>query len=98
MPILEAKIDISKYGGEVPPNAYGEPAWQGAYIFDISLFHGFLLEGRITHLEDGMSVYEESFWVKRSVYIENVLYTTSARKVGLNKLDDLSPILEIELP
>ncbi len=98
IPILEAKIDESKYGGEVPPYAYGEPVWQGAYIFDVSLFHGFLLEGRITHLENGMNIYEESYWVKRSVYIENVLYTISSRKVGLNKLDDLSPILEIELP
>jgi len=98
LPILEAKIDESKYDGEVPPYAYGEPVWQGAYIFDVSLFHGFLLEGRITHLENGMNIYEESYWVKRSAYIENVLYTVSSRKVGLNKLDDLSPIQEIELP
>jgi inhibitor of cysteine peptidase len=97
IPVLEAKIDESKYYGEVPPNAYGEPVWQGAYVFDVSLFHGFLFEGRITHLDEGMSIYEESHWVKRSVYIENVLYTISSRKVGLNKLDDLSPILEIEL-
>ncbi len=98
IPILEAKIDQTKYYGEVPPYAYGDPVWQGAYIFDVSLFHGFLFEGRITHLEKGMSIYEESHWVKRSVYIENVLYTISSRKVGLNQLDDLSPILEIELP
>jgi len=98
IPILEAKIDESKYVGDVPPNAYGEPVWQGAYIFDVSLFHGFLFEDRITHLETGMNIYEESYWVKRTVYIENVLYTVSSRKVGLNTLDDLSPILEIELP
>jgi len=67
-------------------------------LFDVSLFHGFLLEGRITHMEYGMNIYEESYWVKRSAYIENVLYTVSSRKVGLNKLDDLSPIQEIELP
>ena len=98
IPILEAKIDESKYGGEVPPNAYGDPVWQGAYVFDVSLFHGFLFEGRITHLESGMNIYEDSYWVKRSVYIEDVLYTISSRKVSLNKLDDLSSILEIELP
>lgn len=97
IPMLEAKIDESKYVGEVPANAYGEPVWQGAYVFDASLFHGFLYEGRITHLENGMNVYEESYWIRRSVFIENVLYTISSRKVGLNKLDDLSPIMEIEL-
>lgn len=97
IPILEAKIDRSKYSGEVPPHAYGEPIWQGAYVFDVSLFHGFLLKGRITHLKNGMSIYEESYWVKRSLYIEDVLYTISSRKIKLNMLDDLSPILEIEL-
>jgi len=98
IPILEAKIDISKYSGEVPPYAYGEPIWQGAYVFDLSLFHGFVLKGRITHLINGMSIQEKSYWVKRSLYIEDVLYTISSRKIKLNMLDDLSPIREIELP
>jgi uncharacterized secreted protein with C-terminal beta-propeller domain len=98
VPILEAKIDTSKYFGEVPPYAYGEPVWQGAYVFDVSLFHGFVLKGRITHLKSEMSIYEESYWVTRSLYIEDVLYTISSRKIKLNVLDDLSPILEIELP
>ena len=97
IPILEAKIDRSKFPGEVPPHAYGEPVWQGAYVLDVSLFHGFVLKGRITHLKNGISIYEESYWVKRSLYIEDVLYTVSNRKVKLNMLDDLSPILEIEL-
>jgi len=98
IPILEAKIDRSEYPGEVPPHAYGEPVSQGAYVFDVSLFRGFVLKGRITHLKNGMSIYEESYWVKRSLYIEDVLYTISNRAVKLNMLDDLSPILEIELP
>ena len=98
IPILEAKIDTSKYSGEVPPYEYGEPVWQGAYVFDVSLFHGFVLQGRITHLKSEMSIYEESYWVTRSLYIEDVLYTISSRKIELNVLDDLSPILEIELP
>jgi inhibitor of cysteine peptidase len=98
IPILEAKIDPDNYPGEVPPNAYGEPVWQGAYVFDISLFHGFVLEGRITHVKDGMNIYERSYWVERSLYIEDVLYTVSNRMVKLNMLEDLTPILEIELP
>jgi len=57
-----------------------------------------VLKGRITHLKNEMSIYEKSYWVKRSLYIEDVLYTISSRKIKLNMLDDLSPILEIELP
>jgi len=97
IPILEARIDPSKYPGEVPPYAYGEAVWQGAYVFDVSLFHGFVLKGRITHLSGGTNIYEESYWIKRTLYIEDVLYTVSNRKVKLNVLDDLSPIMEIEL-
>ena len=93
IPVLVAEIDESKYSGE-----YGEPIWQGAYVFDVSLFHGFVLKGRITHLINGMSIDEENYWVKRSLYIEDVLYTISSRKIKLNMLDDLSPILDIELP
>ena len=98
IPILEAKIDPSEHSGEVPPYIRGEPVWQGACVFDVSLFHGFQQIGNITHLEEGMNIYEESYWVKRSLYIEDVLYTISNRKVVLNKLSDMSLILEIELP
>jgi hypothetical protein len=45
-----------------------------------------------------MSFYDDSYWVKRSLYIDDVLYTISNRKVALNSLSDLSSILEIELP
>jgi len=44
-----------------------------------------------------MNIYEESYWIKRSLYIEDVLYTISNREVKLNRLDDLYPIMEIEL-
>ncbi len=97
IPILEAEIDESNYPGGVPPNAYGTPVWQGAYVFDLSLFHGFVQKGRITHLSSGTSIYEDAYWVKRSLYIEDVLYTISNRKVALHAFDDLSSILEIAL-
>lgn len=97
IPILEAQIDESTYSGEVPPYAYGDPVWQGAYVFDVSLFHGFLLEGKITHLESGMNIYEDSHWVRRAVYIEDVLYTISDLKIKMTDLDTLDEIGEISL-
>ncbi len=97
IPILEADIDESNYPGGVPPNAYGTPVWQGAYVYDLSLFHGFIQKGRITHLSSGTSIDEDAYWIKRSLYIEDVLYTLSSRKVALHALDDLSSILEIPL-
>ncbi|MFZ1038618.1 MAG: beta-propeller domain-containing protein, partial [Candidatus Bathyarchaeia archaeon] len=97
IPVMVAKIDESKYPSPVPPYAYGEPVWQGAYVFDISLYHDLVLEGRITHLNIDMSINEQEYWVKRSLYIGDVLYTVSDRMVKMNSLEDLSPIGEVPL-
>jgi len=97
IPVLVAKIDESQYSGGVPANAYGQPVWQGAYVFDLSLEHAFVLKGKITHIGSGVDVSDMNYWVKRSLYIENVLYTVSDKKVMLNSLEDLSFIREIPL-
>jgi uncharacterized secreted protein with C-terminal beta-propeller domain len=96
IPILEAEINSSEYPGGVPPNTYGEPVWQGAYVYNVSL-SGFVFRGRVTHLENESDIYDETYWVTRSLYIGDVLYTISSREVKLNSLNDLSPITEIPL-
>jgi len=102
LPILLAEINEESYPGEIPPDAYGEYVWQGAYVFDISLDDGFVLKGRITHFNDDYinawrSYYPYDYSVQRSLYIDNVLYTISGRSVKMNNLEDLSEISEIEL-
>lgn len=97
IPALEARVDRTQYPGEVPPYAYGQPVWQGAYVFNVTLENGFQLRGNITHMENGINIYNGSFYVKRSLYIENVLYTISDVKVKLNNLDDLTFIKEIRV-
>jgi len=97
IPVLVAKIDESKYPSPVPDSAYGDPVWQGAYVFDISLFHDLMLEGRITHMTNGTSITDHGYWIKRSLYIEDVLYTLSDRMVKMNNLEDISEIGQIPL-
>ncbi|MBA7502638.1 hypothetical protein ES706_01231 [subsurface metagenome] len=104
LPILLAEINEESYPGEIPPDAYGEYVWQGAYVFDISLDDGFVLKGRITHFNNddhinewGRYYYPYDYSVQRSLYIDNVLYTISGRSVKMNNLEDLSEINEIEL-
>jgi uncharacterized secreted protein with C-terminal beta-propeller domain len=63
--------------------------WQGVYIFNITLLEGFVLKGKITHL---------LYYVERSLCIDNVLYTISAKKIKMNSLENLEQINEIELP
>ncbi len=79
---------------------YMQKVWQGAYVFEVNE-SGFRLKGKISHLDD----YEEQnyYWnlpnsVRRSLYMDDVLYTISARKILMNSLKDLSEINRVELP
>jgi inhibitor of cysteine peptidase len=104
MPVLVAEVDVSEYPEGVPSWAYGEPVWQGAYVFDISLDQGLQLKGGITHvessadLEQGYYYYYSPFSVERSLYIGDVLYTISEAKIKMNSLENLDYINEVELP
>jgi uncharacterized secreted protein with C-terminal beta-propeller domain len=99
IPVLNATIDQSQYpnSSAVPPGAYGQPVWQGACVFNLTLNGGFVFRGGITHIEDGTSIWDSNYYVERSLYIDNVLYTVSNAEVKLNSLDDLAFIKEIEI-
>jgi uncharacterized secreted protein with C-terminal beta-propeller domain len=77
-----------------------QKVWQGAYVFNITL-DGFKLKGKISHLDD----FEEPnyYWgspgaVRRSLFMDDVLYTISAKKVIMNDLSNISEIKSIDLP
>jgi uncharacterized secreted protein with C-terminal beta-propeller domain len=98
IPVMVAEINESQYPTPIPQWAYGEPVWQGAYVFDISLYHDLILEGRITHISEDMNIYNQAaYWVKRSLYIEDVLYTISDRMIKMNSLQDMSQLGQIIL-
>ena len=84
------------------PWTYGRHVWQGAYVFHISLTDGLVLRGRITHSEDNTTQWLGRCHlpnsVRRSLYIDNVLYTISDGMVKMNDLTNLSEINSIELP
>ena len=102
MPILEASVNVSAYPEGVPSWAYGEPVYQGAYVFNISVDNGLQLKGRVTHIEDSTELeeyyyYYSPFFVIRSLYIDDVLYTISSAKIKMNNLGNLDYINEVEL-
>jgi len=104
IPVMEAKVDVTKYSEAELVWAYGQPVYQGAYVFDISINNGLQLRGRITHIDDpsaleqGNYYYYSSFSVQRSLYIDDVLYTISDAKIKMNSLENLDYINEVELP
>jgi hypothetical protein len=103
IPILLAEIDSSKYAGDVPAWAYGDYKFQGAYVFSISPEGGIVLRGRITHAtasdESGYYWYNQ-YSIKRSLYMNNTLYTLSDKMIKANSLVAGAPdeINKIELP
>jgi len=103
IPILLAEIDEEKYPEGVPPYVSGDFVWQGAYVFDISLENGIVFKGRVSHAdEEGFLksgyYYYSPYSVKRSLYIDGVLYTVSSKMIKMNDLDNLEEINKIELP
>ncbi len=78
---------------------YGEPVFQGAFVFRLTLENGFEERGRITHVtgEDELKrgyYYSDEYSVKRALYIGNVLYTLSDSMLKANALDTLSELKE----
>lgn len=82
---------------ETKDSFYHRVYWQGVYVFNASLERGFVLKGNITHQESSASYVEYGFQVQRILYIDNVLYTISDRKIKMNSLETLDEIGEIEL-
>ena len=76
--------------------------WQGAYVFNITLENGFTLKGKITHLNDDTQIeggwyYSSPYYIKRSLYIENEVYTISEKMIKINSIDTLEEVNKIEL-
>jgi len=103
IPVLVAEIDEEKYPDGVPSNAYGDFVWQGAYVFAVTE-NSIELRGGITHLDDDSELLKSGYYfsseysVKRSLYIDDYLYTISDKKITVNNLADLTEVNEIELP
>ncbi|MCK5177623.1 MAG: beta-propeller domain-containing protein, partial [Candidatus Aenigmarchaeota archaeon] len=93
-------IPIRKVEGD---NYQKRSYWYGAYVLGITPEDGISKKGTITHSDyiqgehyyDYLSAYE----VRRSLYMDDVLYTISSKLIKMNNLDDLDEeINEIKLP
>jgi inhibitor of cysteine peptidase len=92
--IRRVEIPASKYA------SYGTQTWQGAYVFSVDPDDGFTLKGTVTHREKDPSYYWGSAdAVRRSLYMDDVLYTISERSIIMSSLKDIGDRLnEVDLP
>ncbi|MBU1446190.1 beta-propeller domain-containing protein [Patescibacteria group bacterium] len=87
------------YTGDI----YGEPVYQGVYVYDISIENGFQLRGRVSHYaEDEIENKAGYYWygdfdIERALYIGNYLYTVSMGMIKANNLNDLVEVNSVEL-
>lgn len=98
-------IPVSEYDRTpvegVPEWQWESKYWQGAYVFNLDLANGFVLKGKITHqnnTENSTYYYDWNSQIRRSLFIENTLYTISNKMVKMNSLSDLSEINKVEFP
>ncbi len=82
---------------------YTQRYWQGAYVFSLTPEDGFKVKGTISHNEGDEQQYY--YWygspnaVRRSLFMDDVLYTVSGIKIKANDLADISKELKtISLP
>jgi uncharacterized secreted protein with C-terminal beta-propeller domain len=73
-------------------------SWQGLCVFNLTLSRGIVLRGNITHQGNDDVYWDSTYEVKRALYIENMLYTISDKKIKINSLEDLMEIKEIPIP
>jgi len=94
--LLALPVSINWYN-VIGDTYYPKGFWQGEYVFDVSLSSSFVLRGNVTHQGNNPEPWDTNYWVKRALYIDNVLYTISDKKVKMNSLEDLGLLNEIQL-
>jgi hypothetical protein len=98
LPVREVK------GSPYYDRTYGyqrQRVWQGAYVLSVSPEDGFTVKGKISHLdgeEDQQYWYYSPSSVRRSLYMDDVLYTVSATTIEMNDVDTVDSLGKIDLP
>jgi uncharacterized secreted protein with C-terminal beta-propeller domain len=109
MPITLAEISAKEKekqinnDGVVSSPAYGTQTFQGAIIYKLNLEQGFVERGRISHVTKEEELksgyyYDYTSQIRRSLYMDNVLYTFSDNAIKANALDSLDNISEVRFP
>ena len=94
--LLAIPVSIDWYGW-INDTTYYSKSWQGEYVFSLNLTSGLVLRGNVTHLGSTIEQSYGNYWIKRALYIGDVLYTVSDKKVKMNSLADLSILKEVTL-
>ncbi len=102
LPIDLALIDRDA-NPDPPPQTYGTPRWQGAYVISLGLGSEFELAAIISHenFEAPPTCYNryvcDPYRIRRSLFIEDYLYTVSASAIGVTDIDSFKEVARVLL-
>lgn len=100
--LLVVPMTVAELAPGQPNDMEGQVDFIGAYVYNITLQDGLKLMGRITHNESSNLTngyyYGSPFDIKRSLFIDNTLYTLSDEMIKVNNLNGLSEISSVQLP
>ena len=100
IPVLLAQVSGNQTYGPNSPPPYGDPVWQGVYVFKVNA-SGFTLLGRVSQYPPGQNYGDSpnsSLQIGRSVIIGNLLYTVSQGEVMVSDLSSFSTLATLQLP
>jgi len=102
IPVLLAQVPAGQQssGTSQGEPAYGNPVWQGAYVFQVNST-GLTLLGRVSQYPAGQNYGDSNnpnLQIDRSVIIGNYLYTISNGEVLVSNLPSLTTVATIPLP
>ena len=105
--LLAFPVDVMKEGDGEKQFPYGGFEFQGLYVYNINLKDGFVLKGKISHVDFVDNNYDYvmkekqvmagDYKVQRALYINDVLYTLSNGGIKANNLFDLKEIGKIKI-
>ena len=102
--LLALPVTVAEVKDKSVPNQYGEYLFQGAHIYDLTLENGFVLRGRVTHYDNDEAFRKSGYYfagdasIQRLLFIEDVLYSLSNKRLQLNSLEDLETLRVMKLP
>lgn len=94
--IQKERVFIEKQEEMVMPNPNPIKYFNGAAVFRVDK-SGFELRGKVSHSDDSDNNYRWSDGVKRSLYIEDILYTLSNKYLKMNNLSDIKEVNSLQL-
>ena len=99
--LLAFPVEIAQIQTPDPtqPWLWGDPVFQGAQVYDVSVANGFVLRGQVTQIPSGENIWDHwDKYIDRILFIDSDLFTLSLSELKVNDFASLSDKATLALP